>query len=43
MYEETVKVCKKCHGTEPCLCNEHDYIEMAKWIYDLMKKLNPMG
>ena len=43
MQEETIKVCKNCHGVEPCQCNKKDYVEMARWIYELMKRLNPMG
>lgn len=43
MQEETIKVCKNCHGVEPCHCNNKEYIKVIKWIYDLMKSLNPMG
>jgi hypothetical protein len=43
MCEDIIRVCKNCHGTEPCMCDKKDYINMVKWIYDLMKKLNPMG
>ena len=41
--DDIIKVCKNCHGIEPCHCDKHDYIEMVRWIYDLMKQLNPMG
>lgn len=41
--EEEIKVCKNCHGYFPCLCDEKEYIVMDKWIYELMKKLNPVG
>lgn len=43
MHEETIKVCKNCHKVEPCSCEKRDYIEMARWVFDLMRKLNPMG
>ena len=41
--EENIKICKNCHGVEPCHCDKPDYAIMAKWVYDLMKRLNPMG
>lgn len=40
---EVIKICKNCHGTEPCWCKKPEYIKMDKWIFDLMKKLKPMG
>ena len=41
--DEIIKVCKNCHGIKPCQCDKHEYINMVRWIYDLMKQLNPMG
>ena len=43
VQEDVIKVCRNCHGVEPCQCGNKDYIEMVRWIYELMKKLNPMG
>lgn len=41
--DETIKICKNCHQPEPCYCENKEYISMVRWIYELMKKLNPMG
>ena len=41
--EDIIKVCKNCHCPEPCNCENKEYIKVVRWIYDLMKKLNPMG
>ena len=43
MQEEIIKICKNCHGIYPCMCDKSEYIDMIKWVYDLMKRLNPMG
>ena len=43
MQEDTIKICKNCHKEFPCGCEDQDYIDMVRWVYDLMKKLNPMG
>lgn len=40
--DEIIKVCINCHGQEPCLCDNKEYIYMEKWIFDLMRSLNPM-
>ena len=41
--DNIIKVCKNCHGVEPCQCDNKEYINVLQWVYDLMKKLNPMG
>lgn len=43
MQDDTINICKHCHGIEPCQCGKSEYIKVVRWIYDLMKKLNPMG
>ena len=41
--EQDIKVCKNCYKPEHCNCPNPEYVRMAQWVYDLMKKLNPMG
>lgn len=41
--DNIIRVCKNCHGTEPCQCSNPEYINVLQWIYELMKRLNPMG
>lgn len=41
--DKIIKVCMNCFGTEPCLCNKHDYKEMYDWVYKFIKTLKPMG
>lgn len=43
MQEEEIKVCRNCKGVEPCQCDKKEYVIMPRWVYELMKKLNPMG
>lgn len=42
--DEVIEVCKNCHGIKPCWCecDEKSYVHMEKWIYDLIKQLNPV-
>lgn len=35
---KVIKVCRCCYGYEPCLCNEHKYIEMYEFVYEAMKR-----
>ena len=31
--EDIIKFCKNCHGTEPCLCGNPDYVKTWNFIY----------
>ena len=39
---DTIKVCWNCWGKEPCLCSEKQYKAMWDFVYEAIKRLNPM-
>ena len=39
--DNIVEYCKNCHGLKPCWCENKDYLEMWKFVYEALKKLKP--
>ena len=39
---DTIKVCWNCWGKEPCLCCNQQYKAMWDFVYEAIKRLNPM-
>ena len=40
---KVIKVCRNCHGYEPCLCGNKKYIEMYEFVYKAFKKCKGEG
>ena len=34
--QEVIKVCKNCFGYSPCWCDNPEYVEMLKFVYEAL-------